>query len=196
MAVLVEHDKRKHEILENALTLFVEEGYQDVTYQKIADRCGITRTTLYIYFKNKREIFIWSLKQLTDAIETELNETLSDQTLSASECLTKMCFEVIDECEKNHKLFNVLLDYLLQLKKTGVDCGKRIRRRTVKLEHLMITVIIRGMQSGEFKKQSVKKINAVIYSLLEGAIFNMSLLSKTNLDDLRNSIVFVVNSIK
>ena len=58
MAVQVEHDKRKQEILEKALDLFVEEGYEDVTFQKISDRCGITRTTLYIYFKNKREIFL------------------------------------------------------------------------------------------------------------------------------------------
>ena len=56
MAIIVEHDKRKKEILETALDLFMEKGYEDVTFQKIADRCGITRTTLYIYFKNKKEI--------------------------------------------------------------------------------------------------------------------------------------------
>ncbi|MBQ2528708.1 MAG: TetR family transcriptional regulator, partial [Treponema sp.] len=42
MAVVVEHEKRKHEILGKALDLFIEEGYEDVTFQKIADRCGIT----------------------------------------------------------------------------------------------------------------------------------------------------------
>ena len=57
MAIIVEHDKRKHEILEKALDVFIEEGYEDVTFQKIADRCGITRTTLYIYFKNKRRTY-------------------------------------------------------------------------------------------------------------------------------------------
>ena len=58
MAIVVEHDKRKHEILEKSLEVFIEEGYEDVTFQKIADRCGITRTTLYIYFKNKRNRII------------------------------------------------------------------------------------------------------------------------------------------
>ena len=46
MAIIVEHDKRRHKILEKALDVFVEEGYEDVSFQKIADRCGITRTTL------------------------------------------------------------------------------------------------------------------------------------------------------
>ena len=62
MAVVVEHEKRRADILEKALAVFAEEGYADVTYQKIADRCGITRTTLYHYFKDKREIFILTIR--------------------------------------------------------------------------------------------------------------------------------------
>ena len=46
MAIIVEHDKRRKEILEKSLEVFAAEGYEDVTFQKIADRCGITRTTL------------------------------------------------------------------------------------------------------------------------------------------------------
>jgi hypothetical protein len=47
------------EILENALDVFVTDGYADTTPQKIADRCGITRTILYLNFKNKRKIFMF-----------------------------------------------------------------------------------------------------------------------------------------
>ena len=61
MAVVVEHDKRKREILEKSMELFCRDGYEDVTFQKIANACGITRTTLYIYFENKNEIFNFSI---------------------------------------------------------------------------------------------------------------------------------------
>lgn len=195
MAVLVEHDKRKREILEKALTLFMEEGYEDVTYQKIADRCGITRTTLYIYFKNKREIFIWSIKQLTQSIEQNLLATLDDTSLSAPECLKKMCMHIIDESEANPQLFKVLLDYLLQLQKSGVDCAKRVRRRTLRLEHLMSTVLIRGMQEGQFAQVRVTEINTIIYNLIQSAILNLAVLSQTKLDEIRSSICFVIDSI-
>lgn len=195
MAVLVEHDKRKREILEKALTLFMEEGYEDVTYQKIADRCGITRTTLYIYFKNKREMFIWSIKQLTQSIEQNLLATLDDTSLSAPECLKKMCMHIIDESEANPQLFKVLLDYLLQLQKSGVDCAKRVRRRTLRLEHLMSTVLIRGMQEGQFIQVRVTEINTIIYNLIQSAILNLAVLSQTKLDEIRSSICFVIDSI-
>ena len=87
MAIVVEHEKRKKEILEKSLELFIAEGYEDVTYQKIADRCGITRTTLYIYFKNKREIFSFSIKQLTGDVERQLLEIIKQPELHSVDCL-------------------------------------------------------------------------------------------------------------
>ena len=32
MAIVVEHEKRKREILEKSFQLFIEDGYEDVTY--------------------------------------------------------------------------------------------------------------------------------------------------------------------
>ena len=131
MAIVVEHDKRKHEILEKSLDVFIEEGYEDVTFQKIADRCGITRTTLYIYFKNKREIFLWSIKQLMAGLQEELVSITDTDNNSAkpSQTLYKILMAVMDCCEKNKKLFGVILDYLLQLKKSGADPAERRRPR-------------------------------------------------------------------
>ena len=96
MATIVEHDKRKHEILQKALDVFIEEGFEDVTFQKIADRCGITRTTLYIYFKNKREIFLWSIKQLTSRLEAELVSIVKNKSVSAETALRSMLEKIID----------------------------------------------------------------------------------------------------
>ena len=76
MAIVVEHDKRKHEILQKSLDVFVEQGYEDATFQKIADHCGITRTTLYIYFKNKHEIFLGSIKELLSELEKNLRDII------------------------------------------------------------------------------------------------------------------------
>src|SRR5574344_1717587 len=141
MAIVVEHDKRRKKILERALDLFSEEGYEDVTFQKIADRCGITRTTLYIYFKNKREIFMWSIKQLTDKLEEVLVLIIDQKTLSVKDRLKKVFTDILDCCISNRKLFSVILAYLLQIQKTGKDPGVRVRRRILRLRHLMSTLL-------------------------------------------------------
>ncbi|MBQ7618754.1 MAG: TetR/AcrR family transcriptional regulator [Treponema sp.] len=195
MAIVVEHDKRRREILEKALDVFVDEGYEDVTFQKIADRCGITRTTLYIYFKNKREIFLWSIKQLTGSIEEKLKATISDQELSCQDALRKILMQIVDECERNNRLFTVLLSYLLNLQKKGVDPAERVRRRMLRLRQLIDTVLIRGMKSGEFKKIGVHVAYEMFYGLIQSAIFRLSVLSEKSIESIRDTLNLAVDGI-
>ncbi|MBQ1972626.1 MAG: TetR/AcrR family transcriptional regulator [Treponema sp.] len=196
MATIVEHEKRKHEILQKALDVFMEEGYEDVTFQKIADRCGITRTTLYIYFKNKREIFIWSIKQLTAGIEVQLMEFIQNKELNASDCLRKMMFLVLDECKENHKLFNVVLSYLLTLQKSGINPAERVRRRVIRLRHLISLLIIRGNNSNEFNNVNIKDTNELLYGLIESAIFRIAVLGQSSIDEVYGAIDLAINKLK
>lgn len=184
MATIVEHDKRRQEILQRALDVFIDEGYEDVTFQKIADRCGITRTTLYIYFKNKREIFLWSIKQLTETLEVQLLEVVKDTSLSSEAALKKIFRIIIDVCQENPKLFTVLLSYLIQLQKSGGDPEERVRRRVIKIRHIICIVLIRGMKSGEVKKVNLKATTEMLYSVFESAIFKIAVLNKTDISDM------------
>lgn len=196
MAIVVEHDKRKHEILQKSLDVFIDEGYEDATFQKIADRCGITRTTLYIYFKNKHEIFLGSIKELLSGLEVTLLEIAKDTKLSAKEALIKILAEIIKSCSENKKLFSVLLSYLIQLKKSGQDPNERVRRRVIKLRHLMSTIIIRGIRAGEFKRLIVKNMNELIYGLVEAAIFRMAVLNQDSTQEILDSMELAIESWK
>ncbi len=193
MAIVVEHDKRKHEILQKSIDVFIDEGYEDATFQKIADRCGITRTTLYIYFKNKHEIFLGSIKELTASLERSLNQILDDKTLNAEQTLRGIVARIIDECEKNQKLFYVLLNYLMQLNKSGADTDKLVKRRIIRIRHLLTTIMIRGINSGEFKKQDLHQMNDLLYGLIESCMFRLAVLSIKGIEDTRNSLSLAID---
>lgn len=195
MAIIIEHDKRKHEILQKSLDVFVDEGYEDATFQKIADRCGITRTTLYIYFKNKHEIFLGSIKELLSSLEIALNKIVSDDNPSSEKALRDFFDKIVDECQNNTKLFSVLLNYLLQLKKTGVDTEERVRRRVIRMRHHINTIVISGIQNGEFKQISVKEINELLYSMIESAIFKMTVLGVKDISNIKESISLAIDGI-
>ncbi len=195
MAIVVEHEKRRYEILERALDIFVEEGYEDATFQKIADRCGITRTTLYLYFKNKREIFVWSIKQLTNRVEQDLLETITDESLTYSVRLKSVLHAIIDLCTENRRLFNVVLTYLLQVQKTGKDPDSRVRRRTIRLRHLLSRILIAGKDTGEFRIDNVKAANELFYGLIESAIFRIAILDRQDNDALKDAVTLAVMSI-
>lgn len=191
----VEHFKRKQEILQKALDVFEEIGFENTTMQKIADKCDITRTTLYIYFKNKAEIFIWSIKRLTDTLEIELTNIEKDKTLSAEVALHKMVDKVIDECGNNYKLFNVLWPYLLTLKESGANITNRVQRRIVKIRHFLSSVVIRGIDSGEFKDLHVKNINEIFLSIIESTVFRLIILHEKDVASLKEVVRIAVKGI-
>ncbi|MCR5187428.1 MAG: TetR/AcrR family transcriptional regulator [Treponema sp.] len=196
MAIVVEHDKRKHEILQKSLDVFIDEGYEDATFQKIADRCGITRTTLYIYFKNKHEIFLGSIKELLSELEQSLIKIIKNKDKNSEETLKEILMAITDAIENNKKLFNVLLNYLMQLKKSGADTNERVRRRVVKLRHVLSTVLIQGIQNKEFSDINVKDTNELLYSLLEASIFRIAVLNQDDISEIRSALNSAVDSIK
>ena len=194
MAIVVEHDKRKYEILEKSLQIFAEEGYEAVTFQKIADRCEITRTTLYIYFNNKRDIFLGCIKQLLQGLEKSLNVILQDKSLSAEEALRQTMTTTIDSCKNNISLFSVLLEYLIQLKKSGKDPKKAFRRRLIRHRHILSQLIIRGIKDGSFKPDlNVHTANELLFSIVESSIYRIAALDENELSDTKKTIDFAVD---
>jgi len=192
MSIIVEHEKRRHEILEKALDVFMDEGFEDVTFQKIADRCGITRTTLYIYFKNKREIFNYSIKQLLQGLEDNLTKIRSEKILSCRDQLIKVMSEIIDTLEGNQRLLKVILNYLSYLTKGDHDPDYRVRRRTVRLRHILNSILIEGIRAGEFAQMNVKEANEALYGFLEAAVFRLSILHRNTVGELKQAMTMIV----
>ena len=195
MGIVIDHEKRKTVILKKALDVIIDEGYEDATFQKIADRCGITRTTLYIYFKNKREIFLWSIKQLTEGLENSLRLIIDDKSRSCKERLLDVLEVIVHGCMENRQLFQVILAYLIQIQKTGKNPGDRVRRRIVRLRHLLSTILIEGKKSGDFKQINVKAANEMFYSLIESAIFRLAILDQQTVNEMLSSLQLAVAGI-
>jgi AcrR family transcriptional regulator len=204
MAITVEHEKRRKKILEKALTVFIDDGFENATFQKIADRCGITRTILYLYFKNKREIFKYSIKQLLLTVEESVNQIRCDKSLNSIEKITKILLDVFKHFEQNSQLLSILLDYLLLLSKDDVDAAasassvpeKRVRQRTLKMRHILSSILIEGIKSGEIKKVNVKTTDDYLYSFIESAIFQIVVLKRKKLDELKETVAFAVKQLE
>jgi len=193
MSIIVEHEKRRWEILENALDVFVDEGFENATFQKIADRCNITRTTLYIYFKNKREIFNYSIKQLLQTLEEDISKIRSKKNLSIKDQLIEVMSIIIDKFEENKKLLSVVLDYVSIKTKGDGDPDYRVRRRTVRLRHFLNAILIEGIRSRELAKLKIKEANEALYGFLEAAFFRLTILKHKNISDLKNAMIMMID---
>ena len=192
MSIVVEHEKRRKEILKKALDVFIDEGFENATFQKIADRCGITRTTLYIYFKNKKEIFNYSIKLLLTTVEENIQLIISDTSLGSAEKITKVLLDIFAMFEENRRLLSVVLDYLQHLSKNNIDPEQRVRRRTLRLRHILASMVIQGIKSGELQTISIKTADDFLYSFIEAAIYRLVVLQRKTVGDLRKTAAFAV----
>jgi AcrR family transcriptional regulator len=195
MSIIVEHDKRRKEILEKALDVFMDEGFEDATFQKIADRCNIFRTTLYIYFKNKKEIFNYSIKQLLAEVEEDILQIRNNDSLDSPAKITRMLSNIIDRLEANRRLLRVILDYLLHVSRSGTNPETRVRRRTVKLRHILASIIIEGVKAGELPPVNITAADDLFYGLVESAIFRLVALKRDSADELKEAIDLAVRGL-
>ncbi len=195
MSVSVEHEKRKEEILDKALDVFVIEGYKDTTFQKIAERCGITRTILYLYFNNKKEIFSACIKRFMSKVEAEITSVATSADLTSPDKLISIGELVVQLCGKESRLLSVVLDYLLRFKMAGGDPDERVRRRTIRMRHILAAIVIEGKKKGDFSQDvSVRAASELFYALIEAAVFRITVLGKKDAQTLSESLKLLASS--
>ena len=196
MSKIIQHEKRRAEILAKALDVFVREGFEDTTFQKIADHAGITRTILYTYFNNKREMFDYSIKQLLATVESDLIIVRKNKNLSWAEKLTRVITLIIDRLEENRKLISVVHDFLVHKQAGKNDADYRVRRRTVRARHILASMVIDGIRSGELQNVSVRVVDDLLYSIIEAAIFRLAVLKKQSIAALKDVAVLAVRQLR
>jgi AcrR family transcriptional regulator len=196
MSIIVEHEKRRREILEKSLDVFMNEGFEDATFQKIADRCGITRTTLYIYFRNKKDIFNYSIKQLLGEVESDIRLVREDQGLNYGDKLVRVLQVIIDRLEENRRILSVILNYLLYIAKSDSDPDSLVRRRTIRLRHILATMVIEGIRAGEIAPVNIRNIDDLLYGLLETAIFRLVVLKRSTAEELKQTAALAIRQFR
>ncbi|MFC7625286.1 TetR/AcrR family transcriptional regulator [Microlunatus sp. GCM10028923] len=60
----VERERRRDEIIDAAVALFVEHGYQGVSLDDIAASAQVTKRTIYAYIGDRSEIFVAAVERL------------------------------------------------------------------------------------------------------------------------------------
>ncbi len=195
MGIIVDHEARRRDILQKSLRLFAEQGYNDVTFQKIADRCGIARTTLYKYFGHKREIFDYTISLSTVELAQKYVE-LSSADLPASEKIMNLLEHVLRVIFRHRMLLTVILDYVLSVQRTGHTMRKPIERHTIGLKSVLRRLLKEGMAAGEFAPKPISVTTALLYGIMESAILRITISENAKFDELKAMLQQTVGSLR
>lgn len=100
-------EDRKKQILESAINVFVENGYNGSTTAEIAKAANIAEVTLFRHFPSKKDIFIASIEPIV--VNTLKESITASKDLNALEKLEYIFTERLMLISKNREVMKLLI---------------------------------------------------------------------------------------
>lgn len=162
-------EERKNQILDAATEVFVHKGFDKARMDDIVDETGLSKGTLYWYFKSKSDIIIAILDRI---FQTEFDqlETRKAVDTSATEAIWQFTEMAIKDFTKMIHLMPVAYEFLaLAFRNKYVQ--KALKQYFNRYMDILVPIIQRGIDSGEFSR-----VNAQEAAIAAGAIFEGTIL--------------------
>ncbi|MGD1818650.1 MAG: TetR/AcrR family transcriptional regulator [Pleomorphochaeta sp.] len=177
----IDHELRKIKILQTALEVFAKEGYKDSNLSLIAQECGISRPTIYQYFKDKDEIYYYAVKLVTGRMFEKYVDFAWNSDANVLDRIIAICSDIIDMGVLHLGELTSLVDVMFMMRKEGTDFNTVILRRTAKLNILFKRLLRLGIDNGDIiPGTSIETVTEHISLLLESFCIEFAFLE---LDD-------------
>ncbi len=196
MKPTVDHRARKRDIIANSIKLFARKGYNDVTFQDLADTSGVARTILYRYFKNKRQIFDAAILMALQRVVQKHTEIMRAK-LPASVRLRQICTAVTATLFDNREFLAVIIDFVMAMKRGNHDMTRRIMTFTIGLKRVLHTLIVGGIHHGEFRANAnPDTYTDILYAQFESAVLRLTVSGDAAMTDVVNRIDEVIRDLE
>jgi AcrR family transcriptional regulator len=164
-----EKDELRQRILDAATELFVQEGFDNVSIRKIADKIEYSPTTIYLHFKDKAELIDNICGHVFESLAQALEE-IESLDLPPTEAMRRSIHRYIEFglAHPNHYIvlfclpksddFNQMLrDQKLREQDPGMACFGKLSAGVAK-----------GMESGEFRLADLETTSQSMFMMMHG----------------------------
>ena len=181
MPKIVDYEARRREIASKAVSVFVRDGLAESNLSRIAALCGFGRTTIYKYFKNKDEIFLFTLEEIFKRVETETSAVATDASLGAADKLAGLLAVLVKASVEDTDRMILVMDLILDRSMEGLE--SETRNRTMALRKVFEKVLEEGIASGELKDVKPAPMAFALFSLVEAYVIQASLFSSLSYNE-------------
>lgn len=193
----IDHEDRKIKILETALEVFATEGYKDSNLSLIAQKCGISRPTIYQYFKDKNEIYYYAVKLVTNSMFEKYGEVAWHSEINVIDRIIVICSDIIDTAMSNIDKLTSLVDVMFIMRKEGTDFNQVIIRRTAKLNILFKRLLRLGIDNGDIKPDtSIAQVTTHISLLIQSFCIELAFLELKDANKNKELIITYLNFLR
>jgi len=154
--------QRPQEIIEAAFAEFSRNGYATTTLDHIAERAGVTKGTIYVYFENKEHLFISMVRELMKATLDTVQDMFERHEGSTAELLRaqfSFIYRHIVEDRRRREMVRMLIAEASRFPALADRYYEEIHQPCMEL---LKQAIRRGMDRGEIRRSPATECPLVI----------------------------------
>ena len=162
-----ELDRRRHEIFDASVHLFLEKGFRETSMREIADAAGMGKSTLYDYFRSKDEILLWGVEDQIMDLNTRAQEIVNE-TAPAMERLQKIMKHHLEYLIASRELY---LKLSFEVQRLAIESQQRIQLKRHTYQDLIRHLIDDGIQEGTFRPVNSLLVSRTLITALTPAVY-------------------------
>jgi len=161
-------EERKNQILNAAEQVFTKKGIDEARMDDIAETTGLSKGTIYLYFKSKDELTISILNRIFANIFKQLDARMNNQS-TAREAIDQFTEEAIRDYKRMLRLMPVAYEFLaLAFRNKTVQ--KALTQYFRNYMKVLVPMIQRGIDAGEFRPVDAQEVAIAAGAIYEGTV--------------------------
>jgi AcrR family transcriptional regulator len=161
-------EERKTQILDAAEDVLTHKGIDEARMDDIADETGLSKGTLYLYFKSKDELIIAILDRIFFREFREL-ESLNSVEMSATDALWQVVDLVTKDVTGMLRLIPIIYEFLAMAFRNRY-VQRALKQYINRYMDILVPIIQRGIDSGEFRMVDARQVAIAAGAIIEGTI--------------------------
>ena len=161
-------DERKSQIINAAEDVFTRKGFDEARMDDIAEETGLSKGTLYNYFKSKDDLIIAILDRMFQREFKQL-ETFNQDGVSATDAIWQITDLLTKDILGMIRLIPIVYQFLaLAFRNKYVQ--KALKKYVNRYLDILTPIIQRGIDSGEFRKLDASEVAVAMGATIEGTL--------------------------
>jgi AcrR family transcriptional regulator len=164
-------------IYQTALAVFSEYGYQKTTMEDVAGRLGMTKGNLYLYVKNKKDLYHKTVAHALEAWQSRVLEAVAAEA-DVKEKFRVMCFKAVEYLAKDNLFRHLLVrDPEIFPMFADKDPFAEINGNSIAL---IRSIVVQGIDEGVFRPVDPDRISDVVFMIYKMFIIRMYIRAEDN----------------
>lgn len=169
-----EHEKkmREKQIQDAAKKVFLEKGFRTATMEDIAREAQLSPATIYLYFKNKDELYI-SLNLLTlQFLQKEIEKVCNNNQIPIEKKLLHLKTALLNTYRYDPLILRNILHMQVEetLAMISPDLLSKIQTITRQCQKGVVSMFEQGIKERKFIKENVMAQADVVWGLFTGIV--------------------------